>query len=306
MTHKPTLVVLAAGMGSRFGGNKQTEGMGPSGETIMDYSIYDAIQAGFGKVVFIVRKHMKELMEERFLRKLDGLIETELVYQELEYLPEGYSVPEGRVKPWGTGHALLMAKNAVKGNFVVINADDFYASTSFKIIAEYLNNTDENLKEHCLVGYELRQTLSENGGVSRGICSADSARFLTTVEEHHKIQRSEDGLIKGFDENDLQKVFNEDTEVSMNFWGFTKQYFNDLESGLIDFLQEKGHEMKSEYLIPSSVNDCMKRGDTKVKMLHSSDRWYGVTYKEDQPVVEQYLKELVQSGSYPSPLFSKY
>lgn len=304
MNKKPTLVVLAAGMGSRFGGNKQTEGMGPSGETIMDYSIYDAIQAGFGKVVFIVRKHMKELMEERFLNKLKGLIDTELVYQELEYLPEGFNVPEGREKPWGTGHALLMAKDAVEGNFVVINADDFYASTSFKIIAEYLNKTDEHSKEHCLVGFELSQTLSENGGVSRGICSADSSRYLTTVEEHHKIQRNQDGVIKGFDEADQEKTFDEDTEVSMNFWGFTKEYFNDLEKGLTEFLEEKGHEMKSEYLIPSSVNDCMKRGDTKVKMLHSSDRWYGVTYKEDQPVVEKYLKTLVNEGKYPSPLFN--
>lgn len=303
MANKPTLVVLAAGMGSRFGGNKQTEGMGPSGETIMDYSIYDAIQAGFGKVVFIVRKHMKELMEQQFLNKLEGLIETELVYQELDYLPEGFSVPEGREKPWGTGHALLMAKEAVKGNFVVINADDFYASTSFKIIAEYLKNTQEQSKKHCLVGFELCQTLSENGGVSRGICSADENRYLTTVQEHHKIQRSEDGVIRGEDEQGNQKEFANDTEVSMNFWGFTQEYFKDLEKGLVDFLNEKGQEMKSEYLIPSSVNDCMQAGDTQVKMLHSSDRWYGVTYREDQPVVEAYLKKLVDKGQYPSPLF---
>lgn len=303
MSIKPTLVVLAAGMGSRFGGNKQTEGMGPSGETIMEYSVYDAIRAGFGKVVFIVREHMKEVMEERFLAPLHGKIETELVYQELHKLPEGYAVPEGREKPWGTGHALLMAKEAVPGNFVVINADDFYAASAFQTIADYLNTIQPDQKEHCLVGFELSQTLSENGGVSRGICSTDSDRFLTSVQEHHKIARVGEG-IEGYDEQNQLKTFEEDTEVSMNFWGFTKAYFDDLEAGLTEFLDEKGKEMKSEYLIPTNVNDCMKRGDTRVKMLHSSDRWYGVTYKEDKPVVQEYLAKIVQEGAYPSPLWS--
>lgn len=301
---RPTLVILAAGMGSRFGGNKQTAGMGPHGETIMEYSIYDAIQAGFGKVVFIVREFMKEMMEERFLAPLEGKIETELVFQELQNLPDGYRVPEGREKPWGTGHALLMAKKAVKGNFVVINADDFYAASAFQTIADHLQSVDPSTKNHCLVGFELAQTLSENGGVSRGICTTDSNRFLTTVEEHHKIQQQTDGAIRGLNSKDQQVELAPNTEVSMNFWGFTPAYFDDLEKGLVGFLNAEGQAMKSEYLIPNHVNDCMQAGDTKVKMLHSADRWYGVTYKEDQPVVEAYLNQIVKDGKYPSPLWS--
>lgn len=300
---KPTLVVLAAGMGSRFGGNKQTEGMGPSNETIMDYSVYDAVLAGFGKVVFIVREHMKDMMQEQFLDQLSGKIETELVYQELNYLPEGFNVPEGREKPWGTGHALMMAKDAVPGNFAVINADDFYASSSFKIMADFLNNTDESGKVHSLVGFELAQTLSENGGVSRGICSTDADDFLVDVEEHHKIERKSDGSIIGLNDHEELKKFEGNRPVSMNFWGFTKRYFEDLEADFIAFLKDKGQEMKSEFYIPLSVNAAMKRGDTRVKMLHSSDKWYGVTYKEDKPVVQNYLKKLVQEGKYPTPLW---
>lgn len=300
---KPTLVVLAAGMGSRYGGNKQTEGMGPSNETIMDYSIYDAIKAGFGKVVFIVREHMKDMMKEQFLKPLEGKIDTELVFQELEYLPEGFTVPAGREKPWGTGHALLMAKDAVPGNFAVINADDFYASSSFQIMADFLNITDEKAKEHSLVGFELAQTLSENGGVSRGICTADQSNYLVDVEEHHKIERKADGAIGGLNDREELKFFDEKTLVSMNFWGFTKHYFDDLEADFIRFLKEKGKEMKSEFYIPLSVNAAMKRGDTKVKMLHSADKWYGVTYKEDKEVVVTYLKSLVNKGAYPSPLW---
>jgi len=300
---KPTLVVLAAGMGSRFGGNKQTEGMGPSNETIMDYSIFDAINAGFGKVVFIVREHMKQMMQEQFLNQLAGKIETELVYQELEYLPEGFIVPDGREKPWGTGHALMMAKDAVLGNFAVINADDFYASSSFQIMADFLNATDEVGKVHSLVGFELAQTLSENGGVSRGVCTADAQDFLIDVEEHHKIERQPSSAISGLNDRQEVKQFEENRPVSMNFWGFTKRYFEDLEADFVSFLKDKGHEMKSEFYIPLSVNAAMKRGDTQVRMLHSSDKWYGVTYKEDKAVVQVYLKKLVDSGEYPSPLW---
>lgn len=301
--YKPTLVVLAAGMGSRYGGNKQTEGMGPSGETIMDYSIYDAVNAGFGKVVFIVREHMKEMMQEQFLSKLAGKIETELVFQELDYLPDGFDVPQGREKPWGTGHALLMAKEAVPGNFAVINADDFYASSSFQIMAKFLNETAEHSKTHSLVGFELAQTLSDNGGVSRGICTADAHNYLTEVEEHHKIERKEHGKIEGLNDREETVTFEEDRPVSMNFWGFTKSYFEDLEKDFMAFLDSKGHEMKSEFYIPLSVNAAMQRGDTKVKMLHSADKWYGVTYKEDKAIVQQFLKGLVNEGKYPTPLW---
>jgi len=300
---KPTLVVLAAGVGSRFGGNKQTEGMGPSNETIMDYSIFDAINAGFGKVVFIVREHMKQMMQEQFLNQLAGKILTELVYQELQYLPKGFNVPDGREKPWGTGHALMMAKEAVPGNFAVINADDFYASSSFQNMADFLNTTDQASKVHALVGFELAQTLSENGGVSRGICTADNQDFLIDVEEHHKIERQPSGVISGLNDREEVKEFEEKRPVSMNFWGFTKGYFEDLEADFVSFLKDKGHEMKSEFYIPLSVNAAMKRGDTSVKMLHSADRWYGVTYKEDKPVVQAYLKKLVDAGKYPSPLW---
>lgn len=300
---KPTLVVLAAGMGSRYGGNKQTEGMGPSNEAIMDYSIYDAINAGFGKVVFIVRENMKDMMQEQFLSKLVGKIETELVFQELDHLPNGFDVPKGREKPWGTGHALLMAKDAVPGNFAVINADDFYASSSFQIVADFLNQTDEQAKIHALVGFELAQTLSENGGVSRGICSADNQNYLKDVEEHHKIERKDNGKIEGLNDRQETKTFEENRPVSMNFWGFTKSYFEDLEKDFVTFLAEKGQELKSEFYIPLSVNAAMQRGDTKVKMLHSADKWYGVTYKEDKEVVQKFLKGLVNEGKYPTPLW---
>ena len=290
---KPTLLVLAAGMGSRYGGLKQIDPLGPSGETIIDYSIYDAVQAGFGKVVYIVREYFKADMEKIAREKygnvkcIDGTpLELVFVTQELNKIPEGYTLNPEREKPWGTAHAILMAKDAIKEPFAVINGDDYYGKESFKIIGEWLKKHENSTGKYALMGFELDNTLSESGSVSRGIGAADAEGFLTTVVEHHKIAKAEDGVIYG--EN---SVTEETVELapkalcSMNMWGFTPDYFERSEEIFKSFLDKHVSELKSEFYIPFAVDCMIKSGEGKCELLQTPSRWFGVTFKEDRPGV---------------------
>lgn len=308
---KPTLLVLAAGMGSRYGGLKQIDPLGPSGETIIDYSIYDAVQAGFGKVVYIVREYFKADMEKIAREKygnvkcIDGTpLELVFVTQELNKIPEGYTLNPEREKPWGTAHAILMAKDAIKEPFAVINGDDYYGKESFKIIGEWLKKHENSTGKYALMGFELDNTLSESGSVSRGIGAADAEGFLTTVVEHHKIAKAEDGVIYG--EN---SVTEETVELapkalcSMNMWGFTPDYFERSEEIFKSFLDKHVSELKSEFYIPFAVDCMIKNGEGKCELLQTPSRWFGVTFKEDRPGVVAKFKEFADQGVYPTPLY---
>lgn len=308
---KPTLLVLAAGMGSRYGGLKQIDPLGPSGETIIDYSIYDAVQAGFGKVVYIVREYFKADMEKIAREKygnvkcIDGTpLELVFVTQELNKIPEGYTLNPEREKPWGTAHAILMAKDAIKEPFAVINGDDYYGKESFKIIGEWLKKHENSTGKYALMGFELDNTLSESGSVSRGIGAADADGFLTTVVEHHKIAKAEDGVIYG--EN---SVTEETVELapkalcSMNMWGFTPDYFERSEEIFKSFLDKHVSELKSEFYIPFAVDCMIKSGEGKCELLQTPSRWFGVTFKEDRPGVVAKFKEFADQGVYPTPLY---
>ncbi|REE82285.1 choline kinase [Lutibacter oceani] len=300
--NKPTLVVLAAGVGSRYGGLKQLDTFSEQGDTILDFSIYDAIQAGFGKVVFIIRKNIEDDFKAFFNPKLEGKIEVEYVFQELDKIPEKYK-DNNRQKPWGTGHALLMAKDAVEGNFAVINADDFYGREAFEGVAEALRNTDENSTNFNMMGYVLKNTISEYGFVSRGECMVDSNNFLTQVTERTHIEKI-DGQLMYKDENEQLKPISEDTVVAMNFFGFTPKYFEVSESMFEDFLKHNYKEAKAEFFIPSVVNTCIINKTATMKVLKSNARWFGVTYKEDKEFVTSEIQKLKKSGVYPTHLWS--
>lgn len=299
-----TLVIMAAGMGSRFGGIKQLASMGPAGEIIMDYSIYDAIEAGFKKVVFIIRKDIKDDFMEIVGNRVSSLIDTEFVYQEIEALPEGYTVPQGRTKPWGTGQAILACKDVVKTPFAVINADDYYGKEGFKKINQYLNTMEEASRkggkmQACMVGFILENTLSENGSVTRGLCRVEEG-MLSDIEETFDIERNSEGVIvaKG------GQVIPEGSIASMNMWGFTPEIFDELEKRFPQFLDGiSGNEMKAEFLLPSIVGDLLEEGKMEVKVLTSKDKWFGVTYKEDVPSVRESFKKLTDAGVYPEKLF---
>ena len=298
----PTLLILAAGMGSRYGGLKQLDGVGPNGETIMDYSVYDAIRAGFGKIVFVIRKHFKADFEANVVSKYSDKIEVELVEQELDKLPAGFSLNPEREKPWGTGHATLMAAEAISTPFAVINADDFYGAASFQALADFLKAQDGQKGKFCMVGFNLNKTLSESGEVSRGICSTDANNYLTTVEEHHHVKET-NGTITGTGMDGQEKTLDNTAYASMNMWGFTPDVFQRGEQLFIDFLKENANEPKKEFYIPYIVNSTIQEGSATVKVLNTPDKWFGVTYKEDRPMVVNKLKELSEQGIYPSPLF---
>lgn len=298
---KPTLVILAAGMGSRYGGLKQLDIVGPSGESIIDYSLYDAIRAGFGKVVFIIRKDFEVEFKARFHDKLDGKIDVEYVFQELTDLPNGFSVPEGREKPWGTGHAIRSARNAVTTPFTAINADDFYGKEAYQVVAKFLT-TNVSESYYAMVGYRLDKTLSDNGSVSRGLCVPDSEQNLVDIDELTKITKEEEGIF--FTRNDQKFPLQGGEIVSMNFWGFHPSLFQLLEEGFQLFLKNKGNELKSEFFIPMFVDELIKAGKAKVAILQSSASWFGVTYQEDKPIVKQRIEELIASGEYPEALWS--
>lgn len=299
---KPTLLVLAAGMGSRYGGLKQLDGVGPNGETIMDYSVYDAARAGFGKVVFVIRKHFREEFETKVVSKYKSIIKVELVEQELDKLPEGFTLNPEREKPWGTGHATLMAAEAITTPFAVINADDFYGAQSFQALADFLTAQAGQKGKFCMVGFNLDKTLSESGEVSRGICSTDANNYLTTVEEHHHVKET-NGTITGVGMDGQEKALDNSAYASMNMWGFTPDVFQRGQELFIDFLKENANEPKKEFYIPYIVNTTIQEGSATVKVLSTPDKWFGVTYKEDRPMVVNKLKELSDQGTYPTPLF---
>ena len=310
---KPTLLVLAAGMGSRYGGLKQMDGLGPDGETIIDYSIYDAVEAGFGKVVYIVREYFREQMEQVVKEKysnvkcVDGQpLEFQFVTQELFKIPSQFTLNPEREKPWGTAHAVLMGKEVVKEPFAVINGDDYYGKESFKILGDWLRAHEGKTGEYALVGFELDNTLSESGGVSRGIGTANADGFLTDVVEHHKIALAEDGKIYG--ENN---VTGETVELapkslcSMNMWGFTPDYFEKSEEIFTKFLEKNINELKAEFYIPYAIDCIIKEGTGKCELLATPSRWFGVTFKEDRPGVVAKFQEFADKGVYPSPLYKK-
>ena len=299
---KPTLFVLAAGMGSRYGGLKQLDGLGPNGETIMDYSIYDAIQAGFGKVVVVIRRVFEQDFREKIVSKYIDRIPVELVFQELDSLPAGFTVPEGREKPWGTNHAVLMGKDVIHEPFAVINADDYYGRESFKVLADYLRSIEGTEGKYAMVGYRLANTLSESGTVARGVCEKDERGFLTTITERTKILREEDGVIR-FIEGEEKTALAEETPVSMNMWAFTPDYFRHSEDYFITFLKDHGQELKSEFYIPLMVDILIHSGKATCRVLDTPSKWFGVTYATDRPQVVAKFAELVKKGIYPSPLF---
>lgn len=299
---KPTLFILAAGMGSRYGGLKQLDGVGPSGETIMDYSVFDAIRAGFGKVVFVIAKHFEQDFREKILSKYENYIPVEVVFQSIDSLPAGFAPPADRVKPWGTGHAVLMGKEVIREPFAVINADDFYGRDGFAALASFLSVADTPGK-YCMVGYRVGNTLSESGSVSRGVCETDAEDYLTSVTERTEIRRTEGRGIIFRDEHDEYRLLDENTPVSMNMWGFTPDYFDISERLFKEFLQERGGELKSEFYIPTVVNEAIQTGAASVKVLDTTASWFGVTYAEDRPGVVAKIRALTDAGEYPDNLW---
>ena len=298
---KPTLLILAAGMASRYGSMKQTEGFGPDGETIMDYSIYNAIRAGFGKVVFIIRKDFADNFKEVFEPKLKGKIEVDYVYQELEDFVDNSFIPEGRTKPWGTGHALLCAKEKVHEPFAVINADDFYGKDSFEKAADFLiNRCDENTS--AIIGYKLINTLSEHGTVSRGVCEVDENNLLTGINERIKIYKKEDDVV--FEVESNLTVLKDDTNVSMNFWCFHPSVFDITEKLFAEFPKNNMENIKAEFFIPYVADFILKNRNSKILVISTSSQWFGVTYKEDAAGVKGSLYKLIEEGEYPNRLWA--
>lgn len=302
-----TLVIMAAGMGSRFGGGiKQLEPMGPNGEIIMDYSIYDAIEAGFNKVVFVTRKDLLKTFKETIGDRISKVIPVEYVFQELDDLPKGFAKPQERTKPWGTGQAILACKKVVNDPFVVINADDYYGKVAFKRIHDYLigDISSDGKYQFCMAGFMLKNTLSDNGAVTRGICAVDKNMKLIGVNETSGLVKTANGVaIKNADEH--LTLVDMNSYVSMNMWGFTPNFFDELESGFEKFLSSlKADDIKSEYLLPAVVDQLIKEDKADVFVLHTNDKWFGVTYKEDKPLVVESIKKLIKEGKYPEKLFN--
>lgn len=299
---KPTLIVLAAGMGSRYGSLKQVDAVGPSGETIIDYSVFDALRAGFGKVVFVIRRDIEKDFLEVFGKRFEGKVPFEVVFQELDMLPDGVICPPDRVKPWGTAHAVWVCRHAVKEPFAVINADDFYGADSFKVLAKALTNPNLKEDDYFMVGYHLKNTLSEQGSVSRGVCTVDKNFFLSDVVERTHIERL-DGKVRYKDESGAMVPVDGQSLVSMNFWGFSPNIFSHIDAMLSEFLSGSRVNPKSEFYIPTVVNRLIKSGKAICKVLPTTSKWFGVTYPGDKPGVMSSLAELVKKGEYPSPLF---
>ena len=300
---KPTLFVLAAGMGRRYGGLKQLDGLGPNGETIMDYSIFDAIRGGFGKIVFVIRRDFEQDFRDKVLSKYEGHIPTELVFQAIDDLPEGFTCPADRAKPWGTNHAVLMGKDVIKEPFAVINADDFYSRDAFAVMGKWLSELPEgSTGKYSMVGFRICNTLSENGTVARGVCGKNEAGMLTDVVERTEIMRV-DGTICYKDENGEWQPVGEETPVSMNFWGFTPDYFNYSEAQFVDFLKENIDKPKSEFFIPLVVDTLINSGKATCEVLDTTAKWFGVTYAADRPGTVEKIQALVDAGEYPNKLF---
>lgn len=298
---KPTLFILAAGMGSRYGGLKQLDGLGPNGETIMDYSVYDALRAGFGKIVFVIRKDFEEDFREKIISKYEGHVPVEVVFQSLDALPGGYKPDPERTKPWGTGQAVLMGKDVIREPFGVINADDYYGPESFRLLANALKEIEGEKNTYVMVGFNIENTLSENGGVSRGFCTVDENGYLTDVTECHGIERKDGRIIQVVDGKEIP--FPENANVSMNLWGFTPDYFDYSEKAFLDFLAEHAGELKSEFYIPTVVNNLIKENTIRLRVIPTPSKWFGVTYAADRPATVEMFAKLTADGTYPSPLF---
>lgn len=300
---KPTLLVLAAGMGSRYGSLKQMDGVGPNREAIIDYSVYDAIRAGFGKVVFVIRHSFaKEFQEVFSAERFGGRIAVEYVFQELDYLPEGLSVPEGREKPWGTNHAVMMAAEAIHEPFAVINADDFYGAEAYRTIGDYLSQLGDSRNRYCMVAYDLYRTLSENGTVSRGVCSVDAEGNLTGMVERTQIERVADGRIL-FHDGGADEPLAEDTPVSMNLFGFTPDFFTYSAEYFKEWFAANSGNLKAEFYIPTMVNKLIGEGTASLRVLRSTAQWHGVTYKEDKPALVASIERMIAEGKYPRDLW---
>jgi len=293
---------MAAGMGSRYGGLKQIDSMGPSGETILDYSVFDAIRAGFGKVVFIIRPDFEKDFRERIGVKFSNKIEVDYAFQTIDKLPDGFKVPAGREKPWGTTHAILCARDVVKTPFAVINADDFYGRDSYAVLGKKLSSTANNETHYNMVGFTLKNTLSDHGTVARGVCRLNEKGFLADIQELLKIAKTESGAQNVAEDGTVTKLTGEEP-VSMNMWGFTPSIFPQLENLFKKFLSEKGQELKSECYIPLSLGEIVKSGQGDCAVLRTSSSWFGVTYREDKPIVQASILKLVSDGSYPSNLW---
>ena len=294
--------MLAAGMGSRYGSLKQMDGVGPNGEAIIDYSVYDAIRAGFGKVVFVIRHSFEADFKEVFnAERFGNKIEVEYVFQELDYLPEGFTLPEGRVKPWGTNHAVMMAAKVINEPFAVINADDFYGRTAYATISDYLKQLANSEGRYCMVGYQVSKTLSENGTVSRGVCTVDDEGNLRGMVERTQIERVDGTIV--FHDGGADEPLAEDTPVSMNLFGFTPDYFCHSEAYFKEFLPANIDNLKSEFFIPLMVNKVINDGTASMRVLKTTSDWFGVTYKEDKPMLMAKIEELIAAGEYPRNLW---
>ena len=301
---KKTLVIMAAGLGSRYGGLKQIEPVGPGGEILMDYSVFDAIRAGFSNIILIIKEENRAVFEEHFAGKIPASVALTYVYQKLEALPAGFSVPAGRTKPFGTGHAVLCCKGAIDSPFAVINADDFYGADAFRKLACWMDSLvlDETPAEFCMVGYELRNTLTENGTVSRGVCVKDEENELISVTERTKILRRADGA--AYFEDGVWHPIDENSIVSMNCWGFTPAFLTGLEEGFTAFLRDESKDpLKAEYYLPFAVSRMIDESLCRVKVLETNEKWIGVTYQEDRDGVRAAIREKTDAGEYPEPLF---
>ncbi len=298
---KPTLFILAAGMGSRYGGLKQLDGLGPNGETIMDYSVFDAMRAGFGKVVFVIRKDFEEDFRKVVLSKYADHVPCEVCFQGIDNLPEGFTRNPERTKPWGTNHAVLMAKDLIKEPFMVINADDFYGKESFEVMAKFLLDVNGQEGKYCMAGYRVGNTLSEHGTVSRGVCATDKMGFLTDVVERTAIENKNGHVV--YQDNGVDVEIPFETPVSMNMWGFTPEYFAYAEEAFKAFLTENSQELKAEFYIPTLVNDMIKSGKATCQVLDTTAKWFGVTYADDRQMVVDKIQALVDAGVYPNKLF---
>ncbi len=300
---KPTLLIMAAGMGSRYGGLKQIDPVGPNGEIIIDYSVYDAIVAGFGKIVFVIRHYFEDAFREKNASNIEQTVETAYAFQELESSLGNFKCPENRQKPWGTGHAILVAKNVINEPFAVINADDYYGRGSFKIMADWLNKNADSSDHYAMVGYILSNTLSEHGEVARGVCKACREMYLEQIFECLEIKRSDD-LFSGVDRDGQPVMFNGDEVVSMNFWGFKPSIFKHLQVRFEDFLKKNLSNPKSEFYIPDVVDYLIKNRMAGVKVLPTEDQWFGVTYRSDRDKVIAGIKKLIEKGTYPNKLWN--
>ncbi|MDK2857624.1 MAG: hypothetical protein PWQ29_1087 [Verrucomicrobiota bacterium] len=293
---------MAAGIGSRYGGLKQIDPVGPSGEIVLDYSVYDAVQAGFGNVVFVIRPDIEAVFKEVIGTKLDGKIGVKYAFQTLEKLPAGFSVPDGRTKPWGTGQAVLMARPFINEPFAVINADDFYGRESFQVLAKRLAAMDADCADGCMVGFYIKNTLSPHGGVARGYCDVRNG-MLAGIAERFNVERKPDGIIR-YEENGCLREMNDDDLVSMNTWGFTPRLFDFLERGFIEFLARSGSGPEREYLLPELIDGMIRNNETRITVLPTDERWMGVTYAEDKPEVVAGIRRLVDCGVYPENLWA--